>query len=378
MALSRLKIQNFRRIENATLEFSGGVAAFLGANAQGKTTVLEAIGYLSLGRSFKTPRDREVIRRHDGETADFAATEATFTKLGTEHQLRIALESKQKSVWLDRKALRGLSEMWGYLPSVIFSPADMQIVQGAPTLRRNALDTLLGQLDGSYLQALSSYNRALRNRNALLRRDVDLADPQYDAFETEMARLGALVVGSRFRLCQTLSGFTKEPVERLSRNQEQLVMSYEPGFAQENAAKLLDVVDDQTRQEWLLEYWRGHRSQDLERCVTKDGPHRDDVRFDLSGSDARTYASQGQVRTCVLALRLAELQALAAKSGIQPLLLLDDILGELDTARREAFLELVGERRVQTFITATDASGISDRLAIDQSFTVSDGVVSSH
>ncbi|MBX3730259.1 MAG: DNA replication and repair protein RecF [Candidatus Sumerlaeia bacterium] len=360
MPLISLRLEQFRPLAAAQVDLAEGINLFWGDNAQGKTSVLEAVGLLSTGRSFRTTRERDCIRWQAPEETRVAAVEGTFTVGATRHTVRLALEGNRKAVWRDGKPLRTLSELWGLLRTVLFVPADLGLVQGPPQQRRVALDALLGQCQPAHLKTLAAANRALASRNHLLRRRVPADDPQYDAFESALAPAAARTMLARARLAARLSGLAGETLQAIGAGGEALRLTYEPGFAPATglaALVLAGAPADELAAE-LRACWRRARTGDLDRGVTREGPHRDDVAFELDGRDARAYASQGQARSCVLALRLAELDLLAALDPARPpVLLLDDVLGELDAGRARRFLDLVAQRRVQTLMTSTDPAG---------------------
>ena len=377
MHLERLQIERFRLIDKAVIELAPGVNLFAGPNAQGKTTVLEAIAFLASGRSFRTARDRECIAWQAPEDTRFAAVDTHFLRAGARHRLRVAIEPKGKTVWMDGNTLPALSALWGKLNTVLFVPSDLQIVQGPPGLRRSVLDSLLGQTNPAYLQVLAAMNKALGSRNALLRRRQSGTDRQYDAFESALAQNAATVLRARADLVARLAVAIAPPMEYLTAGGESLRLLYEPGFpaAAGLAPEALAALPQDELADKLRRYWRTARPGDIDRGTSRDGPQRDDVRFEINGSDARTFASQGQTRSCVVALRLAELELLTEATGETPLLLLDDIFGELDRRRAELFLSLLGKRSVQTLITATDAATVEAGISVDQRFEVREGMI---
>jgi len=375
MPLHRLSLARFRSVADAELEFPAGTTLLFGANAQGKTTVLEAVSFLSRGRSFRAGRDRECIAWHPG-AEPFAAIEGEFDRAGMRHRVRIAIEPSGKSVWLDGKPLRTLTELWGRLQTVIFVPADLRLLQGEPRVRRSFLDALAGQTSPAALHDLSVYGRALASRASLIRRRVPPRDAQYDAFERQMARAGAAVVCLRRELAASLTAAAAEPLERLSGGAERLEVRLQSRWPDASAiADAATARSAEETEEALAALWRAERAEDCARGMTRYGPHRDDLTVLINGVDARTYASQGQTRSCVLALRLAELSLLERRSGEKPLLLLDDVLGELDAERAERFLRLVAEAGVQSIVTATDAAAVEGRLAVSRRYRVDVGKI---
>jgi DNA replication and repair protein RecF len=385
MRLQQLKINNFRLLESVELQPAEGTTLLAGANAQGKTSLLEAVSYLSTGRSFRARVDREVIawslsEKETQPNQRFAAVEGTFSRQGSQRHIRIAIQPQAKSVWIDGKPLKALTGLWGLLPTVCFVPADLGLVQGPPLGRRNLLDRLMGQLDSSFLTSLSSYTQALQSRNSLLRHPHPPI-AQLSAFEATMAEHGARLLTRRAWLVAALAEATAPLMVALSDGAENLTLAYEAGLPISMVESIgvghlhADPEKEAALREQLVGMWHTGRKRDQERRQTLDGPHRDDVRFDLGGQDIRRFGSQGQTRSLVLALRLAEVALVEKVTGAAPLLLLDDILGELDAARGERFLHLVAERELQTLITATNATPVEQHLPVQRRFIVDGGRV---
>ncbi len=362
------------------LQLAPGVNLFVGPNAQGKTSILEALHYLSVGRSFRTIRDNECRTMScepqavTSATAHFSA-DADCKSVGPQ-KIRFAYAKPRKHFWLNEQPLRTISELWGHFTTVIFEPSDMQLLQGPPGNRRLFLDRLLGQLNRENLASQKKYAEALNHRNALLKAAGSRArNPQtaeFEAYEAQMAKYGALMGESRIRCLTKLSHETQELLQQIAPGKQSLQVLYEPGIS----GFRLDDSTEKTVQ-LLKEVWASKRKTDLERGTTTQGFHRDDFALSLNGQDARTYASQGEIRSCTLAVRLAELRLLANELPGLPLLLLDDILGELDRYRAERFLELVAEQNVQTLVTATNAQPIEARIAVERHFNVKDGSIDS-
>lgn len=379
--ITRLAIQRFRRLDAVRLELPPGPSLFVGPNAQGKTSILEAVHYLSLGRSFRTHTDRDVIPhaapgtapRHDAPptTIDGLARHAT-----TRRHLRVAFAGRTKAVSLDDKPLRTLSDLWGVLRSVCLVPADSELVTGAPAARRGLLDHLAGQLAPGYLKTLADYHRALQNRNSLLRRRTPPGDAQYAAFEAAMATAAARVGRERRRFADLLAATAAPFLGQLTGDGERLGVAYAPGFSHASplaGAAWLDAEAGALEHQ-LAAWWQHARSGDLERGTTRDGPHRDDLALRINDAEARSFSSTGQMRGIVAALRLAEARLLTTRDQA-PVLLLDDVLGELDARRGAALLGLVAGLGIQALITATDASGVERHLDVAARFAVRDGCV---
>lgn len=381
--ITRLMVQRFRRLDSVRLDLPPGPCLFVGPNAQGKTSILEAIHYLSLGRSFRTHTDRDVIAHPPSGAAAAPRHDALATTIdglarcgSVRRHLRVAIAGRTKAVTLDNKPLRTLSDLWGVLRSVCLVPADSELVTGAPAARRGLLDHLAGQLAPGYLKTLADYHRGLQNRNSLLRRRTPAGDAQYAAFESAMAASAARIGRERRRFAALLAETGAPFLAQLTGDGERLDVRYAPGFSHasplgESTWRDADLSD---LEQALAAWWQQTRAGDLDRGTTRDGPHRDDLALRINEAEARAFASTGQMRGVVAALRLAEARLLTTRDQA-PVLLLDDVLGELDARRGAAFLGIVAGLGIQALITATDASGVERHLDVAARFRVKDGRV---
>jgi DNA replication and repair protein RecF len=351
MPLAELRVGPMRRVEDACVAPAPGLTILAGGNAQGKTTILEAAAYLATGRSFRTARDRECIPL--GGAASHARASARWVRNGTEHEVRLAIGPEGKQLALDGKPVRSLSELVGRFPTVILVPEDLDLARGAPSARRRFADLLLAQMSPEAMAALMDHERALRGRNALLRRGTPSRDRQYDAFEDAMARCAARIHRARRALAAELEVHAAAPMASLSGATEALAIAHEPGTTLSDPEAAEEDLAEQFRARWAAT-----RDADIDLCSTREGPLRDDLAITVAGLDARRFASQGQCRTAVLALRLAETHILRLHTGEAPTLLMDDVLGELDEHRAERFLRLVSGSGAQAIAAATDTRAV--------------------
>ena len=321
MLIRRLTLRHFRNVPLAALAFSGRRQFFAGANGQGKSNLLEAAGCLTALRSFRTA-DSKVLVMHDQEEAGIAC-EVEREGSGRE-RVTIKIRRDGKELWYDDTRVARLADHVGRFPTVVFSSQDLQLIRGAPALRRRWLDLTISAMDREYLAALQAYSRALSERNALLRRPVPGVAAQLSAFERAMAPEGARIVRLRTRWVAELAGETHAAYGRLSGGAEPATLEY---------ASALEGLGE----EGLLSLLEAGRERDMRMGATLNGPHRDELRFLVGGTDARDFASEGQQRSVTLALRLAQAAWFRARSGVTPVLLADDVLGELDAGRRERF-----------------------------------------
>ncbi|MEO8376736.1 MAG: DNA replication and repair protein RecF [Candidatus Sumerlaeota bacterium] len=382
MHINELKTENFRVLQNQTIKLSPGVNLFSGENAQGKTTILECVGYLSSGRSFRTSRDRDCIRFRpsDAPTEDrFAATECNFISHEVQHVIRCGITPTEKSCWVNGNKLPKLGDLWGTMNTVVFIPSDIELVRGGPDLRRALIGELLARTSRYDLQVMQRYALALRERNALLRDQFSTTNEQFDVFENQMAEYGAKLLIARERMIKHFAILAQEHLHQLTGGKDRFVMSHEPGWPRASGLPKECLSDDHPMRSELksrlLNLWEHEREADAERGFTQNGPHRGDVAFSLNDKDARTFCSQGQARTIALALRLAEVEVLTILSAETPILLLDDILGDLDQSRIEKFAELLSKRGMQSMIASTDAATIEKRLPVGAHFHVESGTV---
>lgn len=340
MRLRSIALQHFRNIAAARLELSGRLHWLAGPNGQGKTNLLEAAGFITALRSFRAADARHLVAHGAAEAA--IACELEHEVEG-DSRLTIRLRPGGKEVWLEATRLTRLADLIGRFPTVVFSSQDQQLVRGAPGGRRRWLDLTLAVTDAAYLAALQRYHRALAERNALLKRDA--ADAQLAAFEHVLAESGATLVTARTAGLAALAGVLTAAYSKIADNAEPAGFAYAPDAAEGDPAG------------WRNRLAAG-RARDRMTRATGCGPHRDDFDFLLHGRPARDFASEGQQRALVLSLRLAQAAWFRERGKVQPVLLADDVLGELDPVRRERFWAAVpGEAQViATGTTAPDAA----------------------
>ena len=376
MHVSHLSLTHFRNYAQQDLSPAEGANLLLGGNAQGKSNLLEALVVLSTTRSFRTSVDRHLVNRAClDEPLPYARLGAGIE--GSEHrsiELVITLElangtlHSRKHLRLDGTQRR-LMDALGVLPTVLFTPEDVALASGPPATRRRYLDVLLCQVSREYCRALSLYNRSLVQRNHLLRlirsRRSDPAQLEY--WDSLLADSGAVIARHRQEAISTLAAQAAAEHARLAAG-ESLCLRYLPGAELDATEDTAQAVAEAMRRQYLRA-----RSDDLERGVTTLGPHRDDFAIQIGGEDASTYASRGQMRTAALTLRLVEADYVAHQLGREPVLLFDDVMSELDSARRRALEEAMLDSR-QSFVTALDASPFSRRFtAAARIFQVSSG-----
>ncbi len=334
MILKKISLQDFRNIRFASIEFKGSEAFFVGENGQGKTNLLEAIGYVSALRAFRTNDRRALIR--DGADEAKILFEFDHEKRG-KSSVVVALRSSGKQVECDGEKIGRLADYIGLFPSVIFASGDIQLIRGAPALRRRFLDLHLSSLNRNYLKVLQVFHKALQERNSLLKTHGDEA--QLEAFDAQLIPAGVDLIKMRQKAAVALN--------------EQLNLFYEAlSEGKERAGFIYRANAEADTEESFRKMLEGSRKRDQATGITQRGPHRDDWLFQLKEKDALTYGSEGQQRGVVLALRFAQLKECREGTGISPLVLADDVLGELDPIRRSYFWESI-DSNVQVFATGT-------------------------
>lgn len=348
MIINSLKLRNFRNYRELEIHPHPGVNIFFGQNGSGKTNLLEAIHYCALGRSHRTSQDKEVVCK--GE--DFGAVGVQLTKKNVRMDIQVKLtpnDGKKKTIYVDRKRANRLSDLMGHVQCVIFSPEDLMLVKEGPALRRRYLDMMLSQLSTSYFTALQQYQKALEQRNALLReakRGIRPDAAMMDAFEEAMAAQCAAVIPLRRRMVAQTASIAGEKYTAISgRNQELFRMAYK-----------CCVPEGEDVAAYAKNALKAARQEDVLRGSTGFGIHREDIALTLKDRDMKLFASQGQIRTAALSMKLAQLEVFRGETGEAPILLLDDVMSELDMTRRTRLLEEISG--MQTFITCTDESDL--------------------
>jgi DNA replication and repair protein RecF len=350
MYLKSLHLRHFRNYKEQKVEFTAPKTILLGNNAQGKSNLLEAVELLATLRSHRMAKDKELIK--DGET--IAQINACLERKNGISDLAIILRRNgRRSVSLNSEYVRRQMDFLGVLNAVQFSSLDLDLVRGGPEGRRHWLDTLLIQLEPLYAHILQQYNKVLKQRNALLKYHKGDYSPPLDknalaVWDAQLAATGTRVIRRRFRAIKRLTPIAAKWHESISGSTEKLEIRYASNVPLE-----LDIPEK--IQKAFLEKILFRASIEQHQGTTLVGPHRDEVELSINETPARQYGSQGQQRTLVLALKLAELQLIEEVVGESPLLLLDDVLAELDPSRQNQLLDAIQDR-FQTLITTTHLS----------------------
>ena len=375
--ISHISLTNFRNYARLELDLLPGMILFEGENGVGKSNLLEAMYLLAVARSPRASTERELIRHTNGEGEFYTQVAANVERQDDSVNLQInfrsvsappavgasaATTSRAMSVqkyFRVNGAPRRASTLIGHLNAVMFSANDLEIVYGAPSVRRRYLNILISQTDREYLGAIQRYERVLRQRNHLLRqiRDGSARINELAFWDDELVKEGICIMAQRHATVRMLSEGANPMYARLSGGSETLAVSYQPNVALPDGSD----ISRESIAELISTKLKEQRRQELARGITVTGPHRDDLTLTLDGMEAAAFASRGQTRTAVLALKLAEAEYMKRRRGQEPVILLDDVLSELDAARREQVLGHAAQYH-QALITTADRGAIAPQL----------------
>jgi len=347
MLIEDLKLKNFRNYRTLQINPHPGVNLFIGRNGSGKTNLLESIHYCSLGRSHRISNDASIVLYGEKNALSSVSIRNTLGKREITVRFQPA-EAQKKTVLIDQKKITRFSDMMGCLRCVIFSPEDLGLIKDGPSVRRRYLDMMISQISRRYFIALQQYKAAMDQRNAIIR-DLGIKrtgdSSILTAFEETMAVPAAIIIRERRKIISILSDIAAETYQRISESDEVFRLQYHSSVKEEN-----DI------EEKLCRLFRENRDDDIRMGLTSVGPHRDDLILSLNRSQMKSYASQGQIRTAALSMKLSQVRIIRNMSGEEPILLLDDVMSELDRKRRTC---LIGEiDSFQTFITCADREDI--------------------
>jgi len=361
MTVDSVSIKNFRNITDLSFSAHDGVNVIYGENAQGKTNILESIWLFTGCKSFRGAKDAEFIKF--GE--EFAKIQLDFKDKTREKTSEIIFSEKKKTVKQNGVELRSTTELIGTFYAVIFSPIHLSLIKDGPSARRKFLDTALCEIKPGYAENLANYKRALIQRNALLK-DLHMSSQLYDlldSWDDQLARYSAVVINERLKYLEMLSEYSKKIYSGISDNKECFSVEY----SRNEADKSISVRDLYLKE---LELLKEARKEDIINKTTSVGPHRDDILININGVSARSFASQGQQRSCALALKLGESEIIEKVTGEVPVALLDDVMSELDEKRQDYILNHINDRQV--FLTCCDPSQVL-RLCGGKSFLIKGG-----
>ena len=334
MWINNIKLNNFRNYNKKEINLHENINVFFGENAQGKTNIIESIFLCSIGKSFRTNKEKELIKFNEEK----AAVEINFQKSDRNGNIKIEIGEK-KQVYLNGIKLKKLSELLGNINIVIFTPDDINILKGGPQNRRKFLDIMISQLRPNYMHILSLYNKTLEQRNNYLKQiKLEKKDENLlDIWDEKLVEYGIKIYEYREEFIEKIKNKIKNIHKEITNDKEEIEIEY--------------FSDATTRQNFINEL-KSRRKLDIIKGFTTKGTHRDDFVVYINKKEVGIYGSQGQNRTAILSLKLSELQVIYDDIGEYPILLLDDFMSELDSKRRESFLNNI--KNIQVIITCTE------------------------
>ena len=334
MWINNIKLNNFRNYNNKEINLHENINVFFGENAQGKTNIIESIFLCSIGKSFRTNKEKELIKFNEEKTL----VEINYEKSDRTGNIKIEIGEK-KQVYLNGIKIKKLSELLGNINVVIFTPDDINILKGGPQNRRKFLDIMISQLRPNYMHILSLYNKTLEQRNNYLKQiKIEKKDENLlDIWDEKLIDYGIKIYEYRKEFLEKIKNKIKNIHQVITNGKENLEIEY--------------ISDAITRQNFINEL-KSRRKLDIIKGYTTKGIHRDDFIIYINKKEVGTFGSQGQNRTAMLSLKLSELQVIYDDIGEYPILLLDDFMSELDSKRRESFLNNIKD--IQVIITCTE------------------------
>ena len=357
MLIQSLELNNFRNYRSLALKLNEGVNIFYGDNAQGKTNILDAVYVGCTSKSHKLSKDKDMINFDENE----AHIRINLTRRDVPYRIDMHLKkNSSKGIAVNGIPIRRSSELFGIANVVIFAPEDLNIIKDGPAERRRFINLELCQLNKLYVYNLISYSKVINQKNKLLKEYeyTKGADDFIDIYNEQLVNYGTEIINIRREFIERLNTITAGIHEDITEGLESLSLIYDANVDADNFAREL----------------KRHRANELRMGMSLVGPHRDDLKFVVNGTDLKNYGSQGQHRTAVLSLKLAEIEIVKELTGERPLLLLDDVLSELDRKRQTKMLNTIKEG--QTLITCTGLDDFVDnRFNIDKVFLVTNGSV---
>ena len=346
MHLIELELRGFRNYRQEVFRFDQGVNLIVGSNAQGKTNLLEAIGFLGSGKSFRTQKNGEMVRFDE----NFGEITGQIYSQGREQNIRwLLFPGRPRQLWRNGAKKKSAADLTGVLPSVLFCPEDLMILKSGASSRRRLGDTVLCALRPNYEAALTEYNRILEQKSRILKdshEDIRLLSILPD-YNERLCQVGALLISYRARFYQSLGAEAARFHGQFSGGTEDFRLEYKTVSTVEDPFAPTEVL-----RERLRAHLESHARAELQsgQCLT--GPHKDDFTITLSGVDLKAFGSQGQTRTAAISLKLAQRELMKREFGEEPVLLLDDVLSELDEKRQDFVLNQI--KSGQVFITCCE------------------------
>lgn len=341
MRLNSLRLINFRNYESLYLNFEKNINLLVGKNGQGKTNIVEAIYMLSFGKSFRTNKDKEVIKFG----CENLYVGGNYLKSSSNGLIEVVIGKNKKGIKINKIPIQKIQELLGNLNVVIFSPEDLKLVKDGPKERRAFVDKEISQIMPKYYNYLINYNKILIQRNKTLKNKIVDAN-LLSVYDESLANYGSYIYIIRRDFIKKISKISNNMHKKLTNDKEELLITYK------NQINLLDTDTIESARVKLLNKLTQNREHDIESRMTKYGIHKDDLNIFINDLDVKLYGSQGQQRTASISLKLSEIELIKQEVNDTPVLILDDVFSELDETRQKLLVENLGE--VQMFITSAE------------------------
>lgn len=357
MILKSIELRNYRNFVNEKVSFCNGSNIISGKNAQGKTNLIESVWLFTAGRSFRTPNEKEFIRND----CDSAFIKGVFSRNGRDYEAELRFFSnKTKQIYINGIKVRQ-NEMLGKFPAVLFFPEQLSLIKSGPEVRRKFLDMSISQIKPRYYEVLAEYNRVLAQKNHLLKNKNSSVLDTLEIWNARQAKLSSLISNTRKTYCNKLTEYASRYLTEISGKTEKLTVEYTVSGGTNNEYELFELICNSQKAE-------------IDSGFTQIGAHKDDFDLFINGSSSKRFASQGQQRSIVLCLKLAEADMIEETHGEYPLLLFDDVLSELDEQRKDFITNRIKDKQV--IITSCDIpDGVGDNvLRIENGKCISNGV----
>ncbi|QIB27857.1 DNA replication/repair protein RecF [Caloranaerobacter azorensis] len=345
MHIENIKLINYRNYDKLQIKLNKKLNIFIGNNAQGKTNLLESLYICAFGKSYRTAKEKELIKIDKDKAYIGINVRWDFI----DKFIEIKFEKKRpKRIRINKIEIDRMSDLFGNLNVVLFSPEDLKLVKEGPSNRREFLDTEISQIKPKYRYNINRYSKILKQRNNLLK-SVQINNNKLKTIEVwdmQLADVGSEIIKERIEFIEKISKISKKIHKNITDGIEELELKYMPSFNIDCELSKKEI------KETFIKVLNKNLSKDIEKGTTEFGPHRDDIKININGLDVKTFGSQGQQRTAALSMKLAEVELVKSEIGEYPVLLLDDVLSELDLKRRKFLLSAFKD--IQTIITSTE------------------------
>jgi DNA replication and repair protein RecF len=372
----KIKLKNYRNFSDLSIEFDPNLNIFIGNNAQGKTNLLEGINFIVKGSSYRTKEDKEVINWNNKSAYLFGEVNKDDENI----QVALALEKKSENFYKNKlikiikinQNIQKKTALNKEFKGVVFSPEHLQIIKGAPSLRRKFLDEQISQIYPLYHRYLSEYYRILGHRNNILKKEINQKKKreQLIIWDPRLIERGSFLILTRIKFIKKINCLAHKFHQKITKEKENIVLTYQSNILknQEESISLINKKFKDKLEEYI--------EKEIEQRATLLGPHRDDFSVYINGFNVASYGSQGQQRTAILSLKLSELELIKEKEGVYPIFFLDDVMSELDEDRRHFLLGLIIDKKVQTFITSINLDYFNSGIKVkSRIFKIEEGKV---